>query len=662
METSPDLSARRIVSLNSPFRTAILVCVTVALCYLASIIGGALAMGPQMLSPLWPSCALLVSVLLLTPRRIWPILSVSVFATFAFYDVRSGVPSLSIVWLLLADAVEVLVAALCLSYSFGGAPRLDSVGALMKYSFFAVFLAPMAGAFAGAFATRESYWTNWRISFFSEALAYLTLVPAILGWISILPKLAQKSRAYYLEAAALSATLVLLGYLAFVAPENNNSPALLYSLAPVLLWSALRFGPAGVGTSMIVVACLSIRGALHGRGPFIGLEPLDRVLSLQLFLFVAAVPFMVLAAMVEERKQAEKGLRESEEKFRSVFSDASVGMAIVSLDGHFLASNQEFSQFIGYAEQELLGKSVQSVTHPEDWPTFSERLFRALTDRAGFQRVEKRCLHKNGQVLFGDCSASVICDIDGKPQYLVADVLDITERKRTEEVLSSVSRRLIEAQEQERARIARELHDDLSQRMALLQLGLSQLKQNLPSLSPLTKRELDKVAQTAREISLELRNLSHRLHPSKLDTLGLVASLEGFCREFSGQHNMQVQFVHRHVGGKIPKDMALCLFRIVQEALRNVAKHSGGTEAKVVLSGLEDRIDLCISDEGIGFEPASARGNFGLGLISMQERLRLVGGHLLVESEPSHGTRIHVRIPLSSTNRQARISRTSAMQ
>jgi len=552
----------------------------------------------------------------------------------------------------MADAVEILIAALCLSYSFGGAPRLDSVRALVKYSFFAVLLAPVAGAFVGAFTIGQDYWTNWRISFFSEALAYLTIVPAILGWLANHPKRAQKSRAYYLEATALAATLVPLGYLAFVAPERSSSPALLYSLAPVLLWSALRFGPAGVGISMIVIAWLSIRGTVYGRGPFIVSAPLDRVLSLQLFLFVAAVPFMVLAAIVEERKRAEKELRENEEKFRSVFSDASVGMAIVSLDGQFLAGNQEFCQFIGYPEQELLGKTVQSVTHPEDWPMFSERLARALTDGAGFQRVEKRCLHKNGQVLFGDCSASVICDIDGNPQYLIADVLNITERKRAEEVLSSVSQRLIEAQEKERARIARELHDDLSQRMALLQIGLSQFKQNLPSLSAQAAVQLDRVAQTAREISSELRNLSHQLHPSKLDTLGLVASLEGFCREFSSQHNVQVQFVHRGIGEKIPKDLALCLFRIVQEALRNVAKHSGGREAKVVLCGLEDRIDLCVSDEGVGFEPASEKGNFGLGLISMQERLRLIGGQLLVESEPSHGTRIRVHIPLSSAEHQ----------
>ena len=221
METGPDLSTWSIVTLKSPFRTAILVCVTVALCYLASIIGGALAMGPQMLPPLWPGCALLVSVLLLTPRRTWPILIVAAVATFAIYDVRLGVPSRSIIWLLMADAVEILIAALCLSYSFGGAPRLDSVRASVKYSFFAVFLAPVAGAFVGAFTIGQDYWTNWRISFFSEALAYLTIVPAILGWLANHPKRAQKSRAYYLEATALTATLVFLGYLAFVAPERK---------------------------------------------------------------------------------------------------------------------------------------------------------------------------------------------------------------------------------------------------------------------------------------------------------------------------------------------------------------------------------------------------------------------------------------------------------
>jgi signal transduction histidine kinase len=144
--------------------------------------------------------------------------------------------------------------------------------------------------------------------------------------------------------------------------------------------------------------------------------------------------------------------------------------------------------------------------------------------------------------------------------------------------------------------------------------------------------------------------LSHQLHPYKLDTLGLVAALGGFCNEISRQHNLRVQFVHHDVSGQIPNEVTLCLFRIVQEALRNVVKHSGGTEAEVELSCHDDRIDLCISDSGEGFSPEHVKAETGLGLISMRERLRLVRGHLSVESEPSHGTRIRVRVPLPTRN------------
>jgi signal transduction histidine kinase len=231
-------------------------------------------------------------------------------------------------------------------------------------------------------------------------------------------------------------------------------------------------------------------------------------------------------------------------------------------------------------------------------------------------------------------------------------VADVTERKLAEEALSSVSRRLIEAQEQERARIARELHDDLSQGMALLSISLDQFEQGMPDLSSQARQHLHKIAEAATEVSSNIHDLSHQLHPYRLDTLGLVASLEGFCREFSGQHNLQVQFVHNDIPGQIPKDVTICLFRIMQEALRNVLKHSGAANAKVELFGHDDQIDLCISDSGAGFRPESAKGEAGLGLVSMRERLRLVRGHLLIESRPSHGTRIHVRVPLHATNAQ----------
>jgi signal transduction histidine kinase len=144
--------------------------------------------------------------------------------------------------------------------------------------------------------------------------------------------------------------------------------------------------------------------------------------------------------------------------------------------------------------------------------------------------------------------------------------------------------------------------------------------------------------------------LSHQLHPYKLDTLGLVASLRGFFGEFAQQHNLRVHFVNHDVRRQIPQDVTLCLFRIVQEALRNVVKHSGAAQARVDLYGHADRIDLCVSDSGTGFTPGNGEAATGLGLISMGERLRLVKGHLSIESQPSRGTRIRATVPLPTTS------------
>jgi signal transduction histidine kinase len=164
------------------------------------------------------------------------------------------------------------------------------------------------------------------------------------------------------------------------------------------------------------------------------------------------------------------------------------------------------------------------------------------------------------------------------------------------------------------------------------------------------RQRLHNIAEIATEVSSDIHNLSHKLHPSKLDSLGLVTAVAGFCREFSKQHVLHVQFNHHHADGQFPKDVTLCLFRIVQEALRNVVKHSGAAEARVELSGRSDEIELTVSDFGSGFDTETNKGMVGIGLISMRERVRLVGGHLAIESKPSHGTQIRIRVPLSTAN------------
>src|SRR6516162_10430177 len=220
MESRPNRSSPKPTNLH-PWRTAILVCFVAILSYCAARVGTMLEAGPHADWPLWLGNVLLASILLLTPRKIWPMLIVAAFAAFAVNDIQAGLMIRTRLLLILSDALDVFTAVFCLSYAFKGVPRLNSVRALAKFSLCAVILPPLIGASFVALAIgKGDYWVSWRISFFSEAIVYLTLMPAILGWFGKGPAHAEQPRAHYLEAAVLIAGLVAFGYFAFAAPPR----------------------------------------------------------------------------------------------------------------------------------------------------------------------------------------------------------------------------------------------------------------------------------------------------------------------------------------------------------------------------------------------------------------------------------------------------------
>ena len=350
---------------------------------------------------------------------------------------------------------------------------------------------------------------------------------------------------------------------------------------------------------------------------------------------------------ITERKRAEEALRESEEWLHLAVQAGRMYAFEWDATTDVIVRSGECADILNWIDDPTrdTGREFAARVHPDDREAYTAPEM-VLTPGNPTYKTSYRVLRPDGSAIWLEANGHVFFDDQGRLQRIIGMVADVTGRKLAEEALFRLSRRLIEAQELERARIARELHDDLSQRMALLQISLEQVAQDTAGLSSKIRQQLHNITKVSAEISSSLHDLSHQLHPYKLDTLGLVAALGGFCNEFSRQHNLQVQFVHHHVPGQIPNEVTLCLFRIAQEALRNVVKHSGGTEAEVELSGHGDRIDLCISDSGVGFSPEHVKAETGLGLISIRERLRLVGGHLSVESEPSHGTRIRARVPL----------------
>jgi signal transduction histidine kinase len=222
-----------------------------------------------------------------------------------------------------------------------------------------------------------------------------------------------------------------------------------------------------------------------------------------------------------------------------------------------------------------------------------------------------------------------------------------------EKASPSVTSRLIEAQEQERDRIARELHDDIGQRLALLAVKIEQVRDGLPRESAEIRRCLDQLWHVTTQIATDTQSLSHELHSSKLEHLGLVTAVRSFCKEFGKAQKIEIAFKNHDVPMLLPKEFALCLFRIVQEALQNSAKHSGALQIEVQLWATPDQIHLTVSDSGAGFEPAATTGR-GLGLISMDERLQSVNGTLSIKSVPKCGTTIYARIPLHSRSDSTR--------
>jgi PAS domain S-box-containing protein len=1178
--------SRRTANPGSPLHTVALAGLIAILSYLCAQLGGALVLRPEMIWPIWPGCAFLVAVLLLVPRKIWPIVMAAGLTGFVLYDLQAGLTLRSTALLILADTVEVLIAALGVSYAFAGVPGLNSVKALAKYSLFAVVLAPVTTAFIGTVALSGDYWLRWKTSFFTEALALLTLTPAILTWVSARQEWTKKPRVYFLEAFALITGLEVLGYIAFAAP-GRSSPVLLYSLLPFLLWSALRFGLMGISTSMIVVALLSTWGAVHGRGPFTGSDPLNDVMSLQLFLLFAATPFMVLAVLVEERKQSEQSLRESEKRFRLVADTApaliwmsdtdklctyfnkpwldftgrsieselgngwadgvhpedlqrcmdtytrafdrreqfkmeyrlrrhdgeyqwviDIGVPRFNQDGSFIGYigcgvdvterkqaeealkkseekfskafrqspivltltstkdhryidvNETFERVTGWRRDEVIGRTpfdigfwaqpserveltnrllsegrlrdvetsfrmkdgsvriglatgelielngepcmlgagtditerkraeealersesnyrmfieqssegifcqeldlpipvdlpeeeqvqrilhesylaecndalarmygmsrstfvgkrltetvdaknpvnieltrdyvrggyrvvdreshevdpqgnakvflnsmigivengmlvrtwgiqrditdrrqaeqarvraeqalreseqrlrlatqagkmyayewdvesdkvmrsaeyasvlgssdqaqhltrqqVAATVHPDDREKFiaviadltpenpttqiSYRVFRTdgsviwveksaraffdeqgkllrmigmvtdITERkqaeealrdsearlrlatqagkmyayewdvatdvtvrseeyaniVGLQdmpinethhqfssrvhpddrvrfsaaiadltpenptmRITYRVVRSDGGVIWLEKNGRAFFDVQGRMLRMIGIVADITERKLAEEALARVSRKLIAAQEQERRRIARELHDDIGQRLAMLTIEIGELQQSSFDLPTQVRGRINELKKQTSDIATEIQSLSHELHSAKLEYLGITTAIRGFCKEFGEQQKVEIDFQTHDLPSPLDPDISLCLFRVLQEALNNSAKHSGVRQVEVRLWGTLDEIHLTVSDRGAGFdsEKEKQRESQGLGLISMEERLKLVNGTFSIESQPKRGTTIHARVPLAAETESRR--------
>jgi PAS domain S-box-containing protein len=288
--------------------------------------------------------------------------------------------------------------------------------------------------------------------------------------------------------------------------------------------------------------------------------------------------------------------------------------------------------------------------HPDDRERV-KKVWRYQLEQGLPYELEFRAAREDGSIRWLRALGHGYYDKDGKPTRMVGVVFDITERKEAEQERLELAGLLINAQEKERSRLAREIHDDFTQRLAMLVVNLELAEDLVEEAAP--REKLHKLSNEVCKIGADLHSFSRRLHSSALETLGLTPGIGSFCAEFAAQYDLEIDFVHEDIPESIPPDTALCLFRIVQEGLRNVNRHSRASKVDLRLKGSADAILLTLSDNGIGFELSHGLASRGLGIRSMRERARMLEGTFAVLSRPRQGTQITVTVPLNSTRAES---------
>jgi PAS domain S-box-containing protein len=361
-------------------------------------------------------------------------------------------------------------------------------------------------------------------------------------------------------------------------------------------------------------------------------------------------------AMVEditERLLAERELSETNERLRLTMETGGIGgweWDIKSGKNLWFGSRHDR---LGLSE--VHSESVQEFwdrVYPEDRSRLQNVIQKTIENHMELD-VEFRVVGPDGSVHWLGSRARFFYGPDGKAERMLGTAADITQRKQDEEALSKLSQKLIQAQEHERSRLARELHDDINQRLSFLAVALDGLKHGLPMATEQLKQHISAAGEHVADIAKDIQALSHRLHSPKLELLGLAAAASSFCKEFSHGQNVEVDFEPANIPRNLPDDISLTLYRVLQEALRNAVKHSGSRHFRVSLTGEANEIELAVQDSGVGFEPDEAIKGRGLGLASMKERMKLVDGELSIDSQLQQGTTIRARVRFGPKSKAA---------
>jgi PAS domain S-box-containing protein len=355
---------------------------------------------------------------------------------------------------------------------------------------------------------------------------------------------------------------------------------------------------------------------------------------------------LLLLVTLKGRRRAQQGLRESREQYALAVDGSMDGLWDWDISAGAVFLSVRGKEILGWRDGETVCDvaSWNERVHPDDREAVQAALRSHLEGRTSSFGAECR-LHGDGHgqrwILV---RGKALRDAEGRAYRMAGSMTDITDRRVAEQAARDVSRRLIVVQEEERARLARELHDDVTQRLARLAIDAGRVERESPGTS--TGETMREVREGLASLSEDVHALSYRLHPALLEVLGLADALQAECERFSRQTSLPAQLKVRQIPAVVPPGVSICLFRIAQEALRNVGRHARAQHVELTLQELDGGLQLAVRDDGVGFDPAAHSGQPSLGHASMRERVQLAGGRIDIESAPGQGTTVVAWVPL----------------
>jgi PAS domain S-box-containing protein len=603
------------------------------------------------LGPVWPAFGIALAAVLACGPRVWPAITASAFTIAA----SSSVPLQAAAGQAFGATVAVLIGAALLRRIPSFDPSLsrlrDALGLIVGGAFGSALVSASIGTlslFAFQVQPYSGLESAWLIYWLGDSTGVLLVTPLVFT----LPRLIGRMRVRKRVSAALLTLLLAACLLVFADLPlfSVRLHVLAFAVLPFVMWAAIDFGVGGASLAVFIIATVATLSTALGLGPFAGSTPLMNALLLDVLFVVLSVSGLTLAAVITERENTEA---ERQRLVREqVATEARLHLAAIvessddaiyseDLEGIVLSWNAAAERTFGFTAGEMVGRSA-GILLPDEARQEENEILERLKAGERIVRYETTRVKESGSRIDVSMTVSPLTDAAGRVVGAASIVRDVSEQKRVQRALSSVSRRLIHAQEEERARIARELHDDIGQRLALLAV-------NLGALSGASSTALDtaRLYQQASEIACDVQSLSHELHSSKLELLGLARAMRSFCHDFAEQQHVTVDFTNATVSSSFPPTVSLSLFRVLQEAVSNGVKHGRAPRFEVLLSESDGFLCLLVKDQGEGFDLGAARASRGLGLISMEERMKLVDGELTVETQPGQGTSIRARVSLS---------------